>query len=315
MKKKQILLLVLLLLAILAMLIYRAQINSPKIRIGDYYIPLNIRARINNEKEYFLKLWDYHLPENEEFTEQRKKALAEFKQRYPKVWVEVTLLDVFGGDDFFKSQLKEGKGPDVYCSYGQTPEFDYKRQIPIGYYLKKAEINKYDRRLLELYSMYGVVCRLPYFEEYEMWLGNVDILEQQEVDWKNIERIGWNWEDVSKIENSLPHEKKIFSEENSIFDFAQGNSAFLPDARYGIKKHLAKQVSFRMVEFPLPDAVVNQKPKQKCFRSRTLNIYRSSKSDDAQVALAAELAKLLSGYRKDCTTKISSEIMLKIKKE
>jgi maltose-binding protein MalE len=118
-------------------------IREPQVKFGDHYIKCNPKAMINFKKSYHLQLWDYNWPIKDSGIQYRaylQQAIRDFQKTYPNIHIEIRLLDLINGPTQLEQALKKNNGPDVYCSAYMIPKFNFKRQIPVGFYLNKKEI-------------------------------------------------------------------------------------------------------------------------------------------------------------------------------
>ncbi|MCL6589900.1 MAG: extracellular solute-binding protein [Firmicutes bacterium] len=179
--------------------------QRPRVRLGEHVIFCNPRARINPKKLYHLKLWDYEWPVNQKqggYKAFLQKAVADFRKVYPNIEVEITLLDLLKGPQQFTQALQSGLAPDVYCSAFTIPPFDYQRQIPVGFYLKKEEMEAYYPSLLNLTLRHDIVCYFPRWTTPGIWAGNRQLLEKAGLSPVQLQQQGWSlstfWDTASK---------------------------------------------------------------------------------------------------------------------
>ena len=88
----------------------------PRVKIGDHYIILNPKAKINPKRQYKLTLWDYNWPVkngSEDYRFFLQKAVGRFQTLYPNIDVEIKLLDILSGHEEMAQALKTGELPDV----------------------------------------------------------------------------------------------------------------------------------------------------------------------------------------------------------
>lgn len=183
-----------------------------RVKIGEHYLRLNPRATIDSDKEYHLVLWDYLLPTasgKKEYGEYLQRALAEFQKIYPNIKVKYEWLDPLEGAARLRQALVENKAPDVYCSYFDLPEFYYARQIPVGPFLNKEEMEQYNLKLRQLYSVGKVLCSFPHWISADIWLGNRTLLEQAGVNPEKIQANGWTWHDLGQLAVGMPEQQLL----------------------------------------------------------------------------------------------------------
>ncbi len=176
--------------------------REPRIKLGDNYIYCNPSAKVNLKKTYHLRIWDYNWPVkagNKTYLQYLVGAINNFQQIYPNIKVEITLLDFFNGPTQLEQALKNNIAPDLYCSAYSIPKFNYRRQIPVGAYLKRNEKENYFPAMLNLVKHHGIICYFPRWINPGFWIGNKDLIEKAGLSVNNIQKNGWTWTDVEKI--------------------------------------------------------------------------------------------------------------------
>lgn len=177
-------------------------LNRPRIRLGENLIYLNYRAKINPQKTYHLKCWDYQWPgiNGEEWYQQFiTSVIKDFEEENPNIKVDLCLLDFQSGPQQFSKALALGKAPDVYCSAYDNPEFNYEWQIPVGVFLKSEEINIYYPGLRKLLTLENHQLTLPRWAAPGIWIGNRALMEKAGLNVERIQKQGWIWDDLLKI--------------------------------------------------------------------------------------------------------------------
>ncbi|HOP74867.1 MAG TPA: hypothetical protein PLC07_07405 [Bacillota bacterium] len=182
-----------------------------RVKIGEYYIRVNPTAKINPNKQYRLRLWDYRLPLDSEGTYARylRRAVRDFQKQFPNIQVEIKFLNLLDGEEELRQALVRNEAPDVYASFYSMPDFYYLRQIPVGPFLTKEEKKSYPEWIEELYSIDGTLCSFPRWASVNVWVGNRKWLEVSGIDIAKVQQQGWDWNDVQKIGSRLP--KGIFA--------------------------------------------------------------------------------------------------------
>lgn len=166
-----------------------------RVKLGDREIRCNPYARVNLRKGYQLRLWDYERPSDENqdgYRSYLEQALAVFKKQYPRVQIEIKLLDPFNGPKELQRALEKHSAPDLYCSAGEIPPFDWNSQIPVGFFLKNTERELYYPGLANLVRLYGVECYFPYWTAPSFWIGNRQLLEKAGFNPKLLQQAGWS---------------------------------------------------------------------------------------------------------------------------
>lgn len=178
--------------------------HRPRIRLGDHYLRVNYRAKINPKKNYRLQLWDYKWPgaEGDQWYEPFiAKVVGDFEKAYPNIKVELSLLDFRDGPQQFSKALASGTAPDVYCSAFDVPEFNYQWQIPAGIFLKPEELNEYYPNLRKLLTFDNYLLTLPRWSAPSIWIGNRALMEKAGLSAEKIQNQGWSWQDLVKIKS------------------------------------------------------------------------------------------------------------------
>lgn len=177
-------------------------LNRPRIRLGDHYLTINYRAKINSKKTYHLKLWDYKWPGAEDDTWYQpiiERVIKDFEKENPNIRVELSLLDFKEGPKEFSKALASGAAPDVYCSAYDIPEFNYQWQIPAGIFLKPQELNEYYPKLRKLLTLENYLLTLPRWSVPGVWIGNRALMEKAGLSVEKIQKQGWSWQDLIEI--------------------------------------------------------------------------------------------------------------------
>ncbi len=178
-------------------------LRRPQIRLGKHSILINYRSKIDPKKTYHLKLWDYQWPGvNGEswYPPFIADVIKDFEKENPNIEVEVHLWDFQDGPEEFAKALATGNAPDVYCSAYDTPEFNYRWQIPAGVFLKPRELDVYYPKLKNLFTLEKHQLTLPRWSTPGIWIGNRFLMEKEGLSVEKIQKQGWSWEDLSKIE-------------------------------------------------------------------------------------------------------------------
>ena len=177
--------------------------NRPRIRLGEHLIYVNYRAKINPQKTYHLRCWDYQWPgtNGEEWYQQYiTSVIKEFEKENPNIKVDMCLLDFQSGPQVFAQAIAVGEAPDVYCSAYAIPEFNYEWQIPIGVFLKSEELNIYYPGFKRLLTSGKHQLTLPRWAAPGIWIGNRNLMEKAGLDVEKVQKQGWSWADLLKIQ-------------------------------------------------------------------------------------------------------------------
>jgi hypothetical protein len=212
--------------------------REPRFKIGEHYIYCNPRAKINPNKHYHLHLWDYNWSNTENKLNYRaymKQAIIDFQKIYPNIQVELTLLDFLTGPIQLEQALKANNAPDIYCSAYQIPVFNFKRQIPVGPYLKLSEQKEYLSNILKMLDYQGVLCYFPRWVAPGLWIGNKTFIESTGLSVSKIQNNGWDWDDVASAQRQIPSNKYLLVGNlglNGIFTQLTANSGFAINGNY-----------------------------------------------------------------------------------
>lgn len=177
-------------------------LNRPRIRLGEHYLAINYRAKINLKKTYHLRLWDYKWPGPEGdawYQPYIEAAIMDFEKENPNIKVTLRLLDYNEGPQELVKALASGMAPDVYCSVYRAPKFNYKWQIPAGIFLKPEELNVYFPRLRKLFSFANYQLVLPRWSAPGIWIGNRTLMEKAGLAIEKIQEQGWSWQDIIEV--------------------------------------------------------------------------------------------------------------------
>jgi hypothetical protein len=186
--------------------------KEPRIKLGEHYIECNPKVKINLKKKYHLHLWDYNWSTNEyglNYQNYLKQAILDFQKIYPNIQVELTLLDLLTGPAQLEQALKANNAPDVYCSANMIPHFNFKRQIPVGPYLKQSEKEIYLPGITKLLEYHGVLCYFPHWIAPGLWIGNKEFMDATGLSVIQIQTKGWNWKDLTTVVKRIPSVKYL----------------------------------------------------------------------------------------------------------
>jgi hypothetical protein len=184
--------------------------KESKIRLGEHYIYCNPQAKINFKKTYHLHLWDYNWPiKGNGFTYRTylQQVVRDFQKIYPNIKVEIKLLDLITGPAQLEQKLRVNDAPDIYCSAFSIPEFNFKQQIPIGFYLKKTEQERYFENAKKILTIHGTLCYFPRWIAPEFWVGNQSLMKIAGLSVAKIQNKGWLWQDLMVARKILPVDK------------------------------------------------------------------------------------------------------------
>jgi hypothetical protein len=182
-------------------LTYRYCRPFQKYKIKNRIIRINPSVKVDPTQEYHLRLWDYDWPlAGGNYRDYLKKEVRGFNQLYPRIKVEIRLLDLLTGPDELARALDAGRPPDVYCSALTVPEFDLKYQVPVGPFLPAQTLqSRYFSGIRRLTEIDGVQCFFPRWARVEGWVGNRNLLEQAGCPISQIQTQGWRWTDLLSL--------------------------------------------------------------------------------------------------------------------
>jgi hypothetical protein len=177
-----------------------------RIKIGEREIRINLNSKINPQKVYHLRLWDYDWPFLKcGYRNYLLGAIAEFQKTYPNIKVKIRLLDLLTGSQELNKSLRAGRPPDLYCSAFNLPEFNFGYQIPVGPFADRASAQPaYFAALSRLLTVEGVRCYFPRWARLEIWVGNSALAELAGLDMQHFREEGWNWDALLKAGLKLP---------------------------------------------------------------------------------------------------------------
>lgn len=187
-------------------------IKEPRIKLGEHYIYCNPKAKVNLKKTYHLHLWDYDWPIKENGLQYRDyllQAVRDFQKVYPNVRVEIKLLDLITGPAQLEQSIKINNAPDIYCSAYMIPKFNFKRQIPIGPYLKESEQEVYFQGVKKMLTFQGTLCYFPRWIAPDFWVGNQTLMESAGLSVSKIQNTGWCWQDIRGLQKGIPKDKYL----------------------------------------------------------------------------------------------------------
>jgi hypothetical protein len=184
----------------------------PRVKLGENYIFCNPNAKIKQRKTYHLRLWDTNWPikEHGDYQSYLERLIGDFQQKYPNIQVEVTLLDLFEGPNQLKNALKTNSAPDVYCSAYSIPTFDYQRQIPVGFYLKRDQKEAYFPEALKLTKLHGIECYFPHWLTPTIWIGNQYFSDNLDFAGSRMGKKSLSLADLQNISRKLPRDKFLW---------------------------------------------------------------------------------------------------------
>ena len=182
--------------------------RRPRIRLGEYYLTVNYRAKINPQKKYHLRIWDYKWPgaDGEQWYEPFiTEMIKDFEKVNPNIRVELSLLDLYDGPMYFTKALASGSAPDVYCSAYDIPEFNYQWQIPVGIFLKPEELNEFYPNQKKILTFDNHLLTLPRWSAPVIWIGNRTLLEKAGLSVDKVQKLGWSWQDFAEIKDKAEY--------------------------------------------------------------------------------------------------------------
>lgn len=188
------------------------RIRCSQVRIGHHHLRLNPFAQIDPQKKYTLRLWEYDLPVQlgeKTYRQYINQLISDFRKEYPNIKVELRWLDLLDGERQLREALDRNRAPDLYCSFGEVPEYYFRRQIPVGPFLSEKEQKIYPESIRKLYSIERVLCSFPRWISADIWLGNRRLLEEAGLDLSKIQAEGWDWEDLLTLYPHLPANTKL----------------------------------------------------------------------------------------------------------
>lgn len=186
--------------------------TGPGVKFGDDFIPCNPKAKINPHKVYHLRLWDYNWPIQGEITYRYylRQAIKKFQDIYPNIKIDFKLLELDGTGELIQA-LHKNEAPDVYCSAYTIPLFDVRKQIPVGPYLNKEDLDLYFASTQKILKRHQILCYFPRWIEPEFWIGNRSLIETSGLSVSKIQNEGWTWDDLSFICSNLRYNQYLIS--------------------------------------------------------------------------------------------------------
>ncbi|MGE5559318.1 MAG: hypothetical protein ACM3WV_12040 [Bacillota bacterium] len=179
----------------------------PGIKIGNHVLKLNTRAGINPKKQYALRIWEYQWPVSDgrnDYGTYLREAVHKFQILYPQVKVEIKYLDMLEGPAEVSQALERNEGPDLYCSNYAIPEFDFRRQIPVGPFLSAKEKRAFLPSATASCSLDGILCLFPRWTSPGVWIGNRALLEEAGFNPDTVREHGWTWREFADGASRLP---------------------------------------------------------------------------------------------------------------
>ncbi len=185
--------------------------HQPRVKLGEQYIYCNPHAKVNPKKTYRLRLWDTDWPIQQSggYRTYLDRLIRDFQKEYPNIQVQYSLLDLMEGPNQLAKALKTNSAPDVFCSSFSIPEFNFKRQIPVGFYLKRDEKEVYFSEALKLTEVNGVPCSFPRWLAPTIWIGNQHLLKGIYSGEPSIHTKGYDLADFQNMSPRLPRDKFI----------------------------------------------------------------------------------------------------------
>jgi hypothetical protein len=183
----------------------------PRVKLGDRYIYCNPNAKLKKDQIYKLQLWDTNWPVLQEgdYSKYLTRLVRDFQKQYPNVQVRIRLMDLWHGPEQLAAALKANSAPDVYCSAFSIPKFHWKRQIPVGFYLKREEKEAYFPEVRRLVSRYGVECYLPRWIAPTIWVGNQVLFDAVKLPRFPMQTPGYSWEELISGSKKLSKSKYL----------------------------------------------------------------------------------------------------------
>ncbi len=186
--------------------------TGPGVKFGDDFISCNPKAKIDPDKVYHLRLWDYNWPIQGEFTYRYylRQAIKKFQEMYPNIKIDFKLLELDGTGELIQA-LRKNEAPDVYCSAYTIPLFNVRKQIPVGPYLNKEDLDLYFAGTQKILKHHQILCYFPRWIAPEFWIGNRSLIETYGLSVSKIQNEGWTWDDLSFICSNLRYNQYLLS--------------------------------------------------------------------------------------------------------
>lgn len=183
--------------------------HRPRVKFGEDYIYCNPGAVVKPDREYRLRLWDTDWPvlAPNEYKVYLENMVRDFQQIYPNIKVDITLNKFGAGLEQLAAALKSNSAPDVYCSVFQIPDFDNKRQIPVGFWLKPKEKEAYFPEVRKLVSRFGVECCFPRWTVPSLWVGNQYLWNLSGYPVVRMQKPGYSIDELKAASQKLPKGK------------------------------------------------------------------------------------------------------------
>ncbi len=172
---------------------------------GSAEVPRLRPVPLDPSTRYTLRLWEFRYPVGpvlpfeeggERHLEKLMATLAAFRQAFPNVSVEVTLLDFCEGDRQLAQALDAGDPPDVFASWWDWPLPAHELVVPVAPYLHA------DEHALYYPAAWGPASRQGEPVAWPRWLcplvvaGRREVLAEVGLDVSVLWSEGWDWNDL-----------------------------------------------------------------------------------------------------------------------
>ncbi len=186
--------------------------TGPGVKLGENFIPCNPKAKIDPNKIYHLRLWDYNWPIQGKSTYRYylHQVIQKFQRIYPNIKIDFKLLELDGNRELIQA-LNKNEAPDVYCSAYTIPVFNVRKQIPVGPYLNKEDLDLYFTGTKKILKYQQILCYFPRWIEPEFWIGNGSLIEASGISVSKIQNDGWTWDDLSFLCSNLRYNQYLLS--------------------------------------------------------------------------------------------------------
>ncbi|NEW07846.1 extracellular solute-binding protein [Paenibacillus sp. SYP-B3998] len=158
------------------------------------------------EKADTVVVWAY--PVHQKYEDDIKQLIADYNKAHPNIKVQYEMLSWAEGPKKFDVALNAGNPPDLYFHSVSGQYVNSGLALDVGKYITPEIKNDFVPGTLELAQIQGKQYGLPLYQFQWAWGGNKRILEEAGIDWKKVQKDGWNWtefrEAAKKLTKKLP---------------------------------------------------------------------------------------------------------------
>lgn len=159
---------------------------------------LNPNARIQADTDYRLQLWVERpaLPDLQPWQQGVERALAEWRENYPNVAVELSWFGPGQAAAALQAAIDQGTPPDLYFNANSSQSYFGELQLPLSRYVDQQERLTWADGLWRQAAAGDTVFALPVAAYPQVFLANQQLLTQLGFRSSDLATQGWSWPEL-----------------------------------------------------------------------------------------------------------------------